>query len=153
MINPQTVDEFMMQSARITEPSYVVHFDGCSKGNPGAAGAGAVLYQDGKEIQVATKYVGDNCTNNEAEWTGLLLGLAMCADRGIKNVTVRGDSQLVIKQMQGTYEVRHPMMRQLHGMAQRIIAGMGGCVRFEHVLRAANSRADELSNVALRKKD
>ncbi len=156
MISPQSFEEFTLQAAYAArarrQPTYVVHFDGCSKGNPGAAGAGAVLYKDGSELQVATKYVGDRCTNNEAEWMGLLLGLAMCVDRDIKRVTVRGDSQLVIRQIQGAYEVRHPVLRQYHGMAQRLLKGFEE-VKFEHVLRAANARADELSNLALQKKE
>jgi ribonuclease HI len=155
MINPQSLDDFMIQTAhaaRARQPTYVVNFDGCSKGNPGAAGAGAVLYEDGREIQVATKYVGDRCTNNEAEWMGLLLGLAMCTDRGIKRFKVCGDSQLVIRQIKGMYEVRHPVLLQYYGIAQRLLRGFEA-VEFEHVPRAANARADELSNLALQKKE
>jgi ribonuclease HI len=155
MMSPQSLDEFTMQAAyeaRASQPTYVVNFDGCSKGNPGAAGAGAVLYENGREIQVATKYVGDRCTNNEAEWMGLLLGLALCTDRGIKRVKVLGDSQLVIRQIQGLYEVRHPVLSQYYSIAKRLLRGFDA-IEFDHVPRAANARADELSNLALQKKE
>lgn len=137
-----------MQQANPVVHTYTVNFDGCSKGNPGAAGAGAVLYEDGREIQVATKYVGNKHTNNEAEWTGLLLGMAMCVDRGVSRVVVRGDSQLVIKQMRGEYAVKHDIMKQYHAIAMKLMRGLKE-VRFEYVPRAQNARADELSNLAL----
>ena len=92
------------------QPMHTLYFDGCSKGNPGRAGAGAVLYDDtGSEVFAESVFVGYRATNNEAEYTGLILGLTEALKRGITTeLLVRGDSQLVIRQMQGKYKVNSP---------------------------------------------
>jgi ribonuclease HI len=133
-----------------TMPDYKLYFDGASRGNPGPAGAGAVLYADGVEKFAVTAYVGDRATNNEAEYYGLLIGLQTCVEEGlVGTIRVYGDSQLVIRQMKGMYAVKHPRLIELHSAARELIRQLGGVVTFEHVLRGGNARADALSNKAI----
>ena len=127
-------------------PTHALFFDGCSKGNPGRAGAGAVLYDELKnEVFAESVFAGYRATNNEAEYTGLILGLHESLKRGITELQVRGDSQLVIRQMQGKYKVNSPNLVPLHQCAATL-ASKFAKIEFEHVYRDGNKRADALSN-------
>ena len=84
-----------------TTLNYVLKFDGCSKGNPGPAGAGAGLYYNDVEVWSGKKFVGAKETNNCAEYCGLILGLQEAVKKNVRGLKVCGDSQLVIKQMKG----------------------------------------------------
>jgi len=122
-------------------------FDGCSKGNPGRAGAGAVLYDtQGAEMFAESAFAGHSATNNEAEYTGLILGLNEALKQGITELKVCGDSQLVIRQMQGKYKVNSPNLVPLHQCATTL-ASKFAKIEFEHVYRDSNKRADALSNM------
>lgn len=128
---------------------HAMYFDGCSKGNPGRAGAGAVLYDpQGAEVFAESVFAGYSATNNEAEYTGLILGLNESLKRGITNLQVRGDSQLVVRQMQGKYKVNSPNLAPLHKCASTL-ASKFSKIEFEHVYRNNNKRADALSNAGL----
>lgn len=127
---------------------YVMHFDGCSKGNPGEAGAGAVIYRFGKEIWANSEYVGRKETNNFAEYKGLILGLKGALELNIENLFVCGDSMLVVNQMNGKYKVNSPNLAQVYGESKKL-ASQFNSVSFNHVYRNKNKRADELSNKAL----
>ena len=81
------------------EFEYKLQFDGCSKSNPGIAGAGAVIYKFNEEISSKIQFVGNNETNNVAEYTGLIIGLKEAIKLSITSLIVEGDSMLVIKQM------------------------------------------------------
>jgi len=130
---------------------YTLFFDGCSKGNPGKAGAGAVIYRtdfhqtEPIEIWAASEFVGLKQTNNYAEYMGLILGLAEAVQKSLQNLTVKGDSLLVIKQMQGVYQVNAPHLQPLYQQAIALVKIIGR-VEFEHVYRNKNKRADELAN-------
>jgi ribonuclease HI len=134
--------------------NYTLFFDGCSKGNPGKAGAGAVLYRTDQrqtgliEIWSASEFLGANQTNNYAEYMGLILGLAEAVRKCLPNLLVKGDSLLVIKQMQGTYQVNAPHLLPLYQRACVLVKNIGK-VEFQHVYRTENKRADALSNAAL----
>ncbi len=126
---------------------HTLFFDGCSKGNPGRAGAGAVLYDvNDAEVFAESVFVGYRATNNEAEYTGLILGLTEALKHGITELHVRGDSQLVIRQMQGKYKVNSSNLVPLHQCATAL-ASQFAKIEFEHVYRDNNKRADALSNV------
>lgn len=130
---------------------YVLFFDGCSKGNPGKAGAGAVLYREGldEELWSQAKFVGNKETNNYAEYMGLILGLEEVVSRpDVTHLLVKGDSLLVIKQMQGVYQVKAPNLIPLYQRATGLVKQLPS-VEFQHVYRLANKRADVLSNAAL----
>lgn len=130
------------------ESTYILYFDGCSKGNPGLGGAGAVLYKDGEEVWGSSQLVGEKVTNNVAEYCGLIMGLQEVFVRNIKTVIVRGDSQLVIKQMKGEYKVKSSSLVEYYQQA-KLLEKYFDKIAFEHVYRDKNKRADELSNMAL----
>lgn len=128
------------------QPMHTLYFDGCSKGNPGRAGAGAVLYDDtGSEVFAESVFVGYRATNNESEYTGLILGLNEALKLGTKELLVRGDSMLVIRQMQGKFKVNSSNLAPLHQCATAL-ASQFVKIEFEHVYRDNNKRADALSN-------
>ena len=85
--------------------SYTLFFDGCSKGNPGIAGAGAVLYKNQIEINAQSSFVGEKETNNVAEYHGLIMGMEIATSQGIKNLHVKGDSLLIIMVEKQTHTI------------------------------------------------
>jgi len=123
---------------------YSLYFDGCSKGNPGKAGAGFVIYHDDIEIASGNKYLGRQ-TNNVAEYSGLILGLQKAFELGITMLDVYGDSMLVIKQMSGKYKVNSPSIKPYYEKAKEIKIN----ATFTHVYRHKNARADNLANQSL----
>jgi ribonuclease HI len=126
----------------------VVHVDGGARGNPGPAAAAAVVSTpDGDVLDEAHELLGV-VTNNVAEYRGLLLGLERARELGADEVEVVNDSELVAKQVNGQYKVKHPDMKPLHEAAQQSLG------RFERwhvrsVPRAQNAAADALVNQAL----
>ena len=128
------------------EFEFVMNFDGCSKGNPGLSGAGAVIYNsENKEIWSDSSFVGIKATNNQAEYSGLILGLEKAKELNIKSLLVKGDSQLVIHQMAGKYKCNAPTLIGLYETAKKLEKNFEK-IEYEHVLRHLNERADELSN-------
>ena len=130
------------------KPEYLLQFDGCSKGNPGLAGAGAVIFNYEKEIWGSSKFVGAKTTNNEAEYSGLIMGLEKALDLGIKELAVEGDSLLVIKQMNGEFKVKSENLYTLYNDAKELEKKFDS-ITFNHIYRSSNKRADELSNLCL----
>ena len=98
MFNIKTTKEINMFKLNDKLPTYVLRFDGASKGNPVKAGAGAVLYKNDVEIWSTSRYLG-NQTNNYAECFAMTLGITEACSRGIKNLVVEGDSMLVINHL------------------------------------------------------
>ena len=126
----------------------VVHVDGGARGNPGPAAAAAVLSTpDGAVVDEATELLGRQ-TNNVAEYRGLLLGLARARALGADEVDVVNDSELVAKQVNGEYKVRHADMKPLHAEAAAALAGFARW-SIRSVPRARNAAADALVNQAL----
>ena len=126
----------------------VVHVDGGARGNPGPAAAAAVLSTpDGAVLDEAATTLG-TATNNVAEYRGLLLGLERARRLGATEVEVVNDSELVAKQVNGAYRVKHPDMRPLHAEALRRLHTFGAW-RVRSVPRAQNADADALVNQAL----
>ena len=128
--------------------SYTLFFDGCSKGNPGKAGAGAVIYRNQIEIYSQSSFVGNKITNNVAEYSGLILGLEKAQALNINRLHVKGDSMLAIKQLRGEFKVSSPSIAPFYHTAKRIEKQIG-CVTYEHIYREYNKRADELANDGL----
>jgi ribonuclease HI len=126
-----------------------IYCDGASRGNPGPAGAGALLLEtgSGKTLARLCKPLG-RATNNEAEYAALLLGLNEAQRMEAARVAVYADSELVIKQLNGVYRVKHPVMQQRHQEAMRLLAGFKAW-RATHVPRERNAEADRLANQAL----
>jgi ribonuclease HI len=126
----------------------VVHVDGGARGNPGPAAAGAVVSTpEGAVIADAAEAIGV-ATNNVAEYRGLLLGLRKARELGASEVEVVNDSELVAKQVNGTYKVKHPAMKPLHAAALRALRDFERW-SIRSVPRAQNADADALVNQAL----
>ncbi len=132
----------------IPEYDYKLNFDGCSKGNPGLAGAGAVIYHYDAEYWADYTLVGEKITNNHAEYTGLIIGLKQAKLFGIKKLKVEGDSLLVINQMKGLYKCKSENLFELYNTAKELESYFDE-IEYFHVLRNKNKRADELSNLAI----
>ena len=148
LTNPLHSSKTVEMSAKIF-PSceYVLHFDGCSKGNPGPAGIGAVLSKSGSEEWCGCQFIG-NRTNNQSEYSALILGLKEALSRNIKQLQVYGDSLLVINQVTGKFQVKNAQLQDLNKEALNLI-GKFDYIVLNHVYRQFNKRADELSNLAL----
>lgn len=140
--------ELDLENETTTSFVYRMNFDGCSKGNPGLCGAGAVIYHNDTEIWSQSFFVGENATNNRAEYSGLILGLQQAAELNIKCLHVQGDSQLVINHMKGIYQCNSPNLIELYERAKELEATFEK-IHYEHVLRHLNKRADHLSNIAI----
>jgi tryptophan 2,3-dioxygenase len=126
----------------------VVHVDGGARGNPGPAAAAAVVSTpDGDVLADAAERIG-TATNNVAEYRGLLLGLEKARELGADEVEVVNDSELIAKQVNGEYKVKHPEMQSLHADALRELAGFERWT-IRSVPRAQNADADKLVNQAL----
>lgn len=126
----------------------VVHVDGGARGNPGPAAVGVVVSDlDGTVLEQRAETIGV-ATNNVAEYRALLLGLERARALGADEVELVNDSELVAKQVNGEYRVRHPAMRPLHAAA---LGALGGFERWSlrSVPRAQNADADALVNAAL----
>lgn len=126
----------------------IVHVDGGARGNPGPAAAGAVLATpDGAVIDEASRTLG-RATNNVAEYQGLLLGLERARELGATEVEVINDSELIAKQVNGVYKVKHADMKPLHARARVALRGFERW-SIRSVPRAQNTHADALVNAAL----
>lgn len=130
---------------------YVLQADGAARGNPGPAGAGAVLFApDGSVVAELRKPLG-TATNNRAEYEALVIGLEEARRRGIDDLVIKLDSELLVKQMRGEYRIRNEALRPLAQRAIRLIAELGA--RIEHVPRERNAHADRLANEAIDRGD
>jgi probable phosphoglycerate mutase len=122
--------------------------DGGARGNPGPAAYGYVLEtEDGTVLDARGEAIGV-ATNNVAEYRGLLAGLASALERGVDELEVVSDSELVVKQMRGEYKVKNETLRELASQA-RALASRLGVVSYTAVLREHNDLADALVNEAL----
>ncbi|MFE3321325.1 bifunctional RNase H/acid phosphatase [Nocardia sp. NPDC059195] len=127
----------------------IVEADGGSRGNPGPAGYGAVVFAaDHVRVLAERKEFIGVATNNVAEYRGLIAGLAASAELGARVVTVRMDSKLVVEQMSGRWKIKHASMIPLAEQARALVAGFDR-VSFTWIPRAENAHADRLANEAM----
>ena len=127
----------------------IVEADGGARGNPGPAGYGAVVREAGTgEVLVERAESLGIATNNVAEYSGLIAGLQAAAELGAVDVEVRMDSKLVVEQMSGRWQIKHPGLRPLAAQAAALV-GRFDTVRFIWVARAQNTHADALANAAM----
>jgi ribonuclease HI len=126
----------------------VVYADGASRGNPGPASIGAVVYdEEGHEAHTVSRRIGRG-TNNEAEYKAAIAGLEAALALGGGEVELLMDSQLVIRQLQFRYKVRNERLRPLFNRVIELRRQFGAFA-MDHVPREKNKRADELANLAL----
>ncbi len=124
--------------------------DGGARGNPGPAAIGVVIRKDHLPLAAFSRYLGDNLTNNRAEYEALIAGLEKARELGLAGepLEIRMDSELVVKQMRGEYKVKHADMKPLHAQARDLVSHFKGA-RFVHIRREENKEADALVNEAL----
>jgi ribonuclease HI len=124
-----------------------IYTDGAARGNPGPAAFSFVIAREGQPAIEEHGCLGD-ATNNVAEYTALVKALERARQLGGRVIHIHSDSELMVKQMQGTYKVKHEGLRPLYEEAKSLSAGFDR-VTFRHVRREQNRRADELCNEAL----
>jgi probable phosphoglycerate mutase len=128
-----------------------IHIDGGSRGNPGEAGYGVYVQNaDGGDVARLYGYLGV-ATNNVAEYQGLINGLLFALEQGARRVRVFSDSELVVRQIEGRYKVKHPSMVPLHRQASDLLRRFAQWT-VTHVPREQNREADKLANRALDEK-
>jgi ribonuclease HI len=124
------------------------YIDGGARGNPGPAGYGVRIESaDASLIDELHGGLGV-ATNNVAEYNGLLAALRYAIEHGHRDVRIKADSELLVKQMRGEYRVKHPGLQPLHQEARALAARLGR-VTFEHIRRELNKEADRLSNLGM----
>lgn len=129
--------------------AHLLYADGASRGNPGAASIGAVLYAPGNPDPVVeiSEAIGTT-TNNVAEYRAVIAGLEAAVARGVERLVVRLDSQLLVRQIEGDYKVKAAGLKPLHRRAVELLGSIPSAV-LEHVPREKNAVADALANAAL----
>lgn len=127
----------------------LIHTDGAARGNPGPAGAGAIVRDavTGETLAEIAEPLG-RATNNVAEWTAVRLALEEAERLGATHVDLRMDSELVARQISGVYRVKHPDLQPIHAAVMAKLRRLTGYT-VGHVPRALNKDADRLSNVAI----
>jgi ribonuclease HI len=127
----------------------LIHTDGAARGNPGPAGAGAILRDatSGEVLAEIAEPLG-RATNNVAEWTAVRLALEEARRLGATHVDLRMDSELVARQIHGIYRVKHPDLKPIHAAVMTMLRAFDGYT-IGHVPRELNKDADRLSNVAI----
>ena len=130
------------------DETLTLEFDGGSRGNPGPAGIGVVIRAaDGTPLLTLGRYIG-KATNNVAEYTALITAIEEARKLGAKRVKIRGDSELVVRQMTGVYRVKHPDLVPLHRRAKGLMSDFDAAT-IEHNYREKNELADRLGNLAM----
>jgi ribonuclease HI len=134
-------------SAKTPEGLWQLFTDGASRGNPGPAGAGFVLLDPQGEVAAEKAVPLGRATNNIAEYEALRLGLEEALGHGASRLQVRLDSQLVVRQISGRYQVKSPQLGELHRKVKQLLAKLAWH-DIVHIERGANRAADALANQA-----
>jgi ribonuclease HI len=130
------------------DETLILEFDGGSRGNPGPAGIGVVVRaQDGTPLVTRGCFIG-NATNNIAEYRALILALDEARKLGARRVHIRGDSELIVRQMLGQYRVKNAGLRPLYEQAAKLMRQFEQA-KIEHNRRHHNTLADKLANRAM----
>lgn len=130
--------------------SHMILFsDGGARGNPGHSGIGVVAYRDDGQTEFfrISRYIGET-TNNQAEYMAIIEGLKKARENGVTRISCYLDSELVVKQLNGEYKVRHPEIQQRFSEVQKLLPAFVS-VEFHHVAREKNAVADSLVNSAI----
>jgi ribonuclease HI len=125
-----------------------VNVDGGARGNPGPAAIGVVVRDAGGEVLEERGERIGRATNNVAEYRALLLGIELAAAHGATELELIGDSELIVRQVEGRYKVKDATMKELHSEVKRALGAFESW-SIRHVRRADNAEADRLVNAAL----
>lgn len=135
----------------MSEEKLVFYIDGASRGNPGEAGIGIIMCdKDEKEISTYKKYIG-SATNNVAEYIALVIALQEAVKARVTDVLVYSDSELLVRQIQGTYRVKDDKLKQLYSLFDNL-RGYFKHFSIEYIEREKNKQADKLAAQAIREK-
>ncbi len=143
----------------------VIYTDGGARGNPGKAGAGWLIYDgspstgstgspqagSGRLLSKSKKYLGDNRTNNWAEYEALILALTEAKKRGLagKELEIRMDSELIVRQMTNEYQIKEETLWPQYMKVHNLLVAHFPHTKFVHVRREENKEADKLVNEAI----
>jgi ribonuclease HI len=127
---------------------YTVNVDGGARGNPGPAAVGAVVRDAGGAIVAERAETIGRATNNVAEYKALLLGIETAKELRATELDIIGDSELIVRQVEGRYKVKHADMKELHAEVKRELSDFDAWT-IRHVKREQNADADRLVNAAL----
>ena len=128
--------------------SVIIYTDGASRGNPGPSSFGFVITSEKGDVLVEGGEKLGNQTNNYAEYMAMMVALNVCVQMNVKNVIVRADSQLMVRQMLGEYKVKAEGIIPLHAKAKEL-ASKFQKITYEYIPREKNKHADRLANEAL----
>lgn len=129
---------------------YEIYFDGACKGNPGPAAIGVVIFQAEKVIQEISEHIGE-ATNNIAEYSALIRALEEARALKARRIHFFTDSELVFKQVTGSYQVKNPTLQDLFAQVADLSKSFEG-IEIKHIPRAQNAHADKLASSALKNK-
>lgn len=137
---------------RMMEP-ILINTDGGARGNPGPSAIGVVIQEGRKIVAELSEYTGEH-TNNWAEYEALIRALQHAGEHfgtqmKEREVEVRMDSELIVRQIQGRYKVKEPTLKEKYAQVQALLARFAPNAHFVHVPRAENAGADRLVNQAL----
>ena len=126
----------------------ILYVDGAARGNPGPAGIAAVIQDEGgNPIASFSRRIG-SATNNQAEYQALIAGLEKVVNLGIREVEVRSDSELVVRQLSGRYRVKNAALKPLYQRVKQLLSSIESFT-ISHIPRERNVEADRLANRAL----
>ena len=126
----------------------ILHTDGGARGNPGPAGIGVVLEDDSGDVIGEVAEAIGVATNNVAEYKALIAGLELAQAKGVTDLQIHSDSELVVNQINGEWKIKNDALRRLAVQARRLMRNFEK-VGISHVRREMNSDADKLANQAM----
>ena len=124
-----------------------IYTDGASRGNPGPAAVGAVIRDENKTLAEISHRIGF-ATNNQAEYIAIIIALEKAIKLGIKHVTLKADSQLVVRQLKGKYRVKKAALKPLYQQVKQLTSSLESFA-IAYIPREQNREADKLANMAL----
>lgn len=130
-------------------PNITIFIDGASRGNPGPGAVGVAIYNSdtNEQIRVYSQRTGD-CTNNEAEYMAMIAALCLATQLSARVLTIKGDSKLILSQMEGKYKIKKESLRYFYNQAQKLVPQFEH-ISYVHIHRELNTQADALANAAL----
>ena len=131
---------------------YLLQFDGLAQPNPGEASSGAILYSPSREPVYETGEYIKFATNNAAEYTGLIIGLRLALEKGVTNLLVEGDSQLIIFQAQGKWKVKNENLKKYNKEVCNLVSQFE-FIAMRHIRRELNKDADRITNEVVKSKE
>lgn len=132
----------------MNDAAAALYTDGASRGNPGRAGAGIILFNEEGSKQLESKMYLGYCTNNEAEYRALILGLEEALKLKCRRINIHLDSELVVRQMEGVYKIKNANLGRFAAEAKKLLSFFDAYT-IQHVPREKNREADRLANEAI----